>query len=164
MPYSGKQGKKIVTKMKKYDRKTLRENIQTIVIYQIKKLSTNLHVKDKTKFYYQSNLVSYGKYPNQTYTEDYIEESDCRIKDRIIDRNKRDKNSHILKHSREEGHSNVWDKNLKVLGSIYRSAFKRKISEALKQLKQLKPSINVKEKSIQLHFHNATYDATHLRF
>ena len=50
--------------MKKHIKKPLRENIQTIVIYQIKKLPTNLHVKNKTKFYYQSNLVSYGKCPN----------------------------------------------------------------------------------------------------
>ena len=151
--------------MKKHNRKTLRKNIQTIVIYQIKKLSTNLHVKDKTIFYHQSNLVCYGKCPNQTCTEDYIGESDRRIKDRIIDRNKLDKNSYILKHSHEEGHSHVWDKNLKVLGSIYCSAFKRKISEVL-FIKQLKPSFNVKEKSIQLHIYNrlSTYDVTHLRF
>ena len=62
-------------------------------------------------------------------------------------------NSHKLKHSREEGHTHVWDKDVKVLGNNYRSAFKRKISEAL-FIKQLKPSLNVKEKSIRLHLYN----------
>ena len=52
------------------------------------------------QFYHQSSLVYYGKSPNQTCTEDYAEETDCRIKERIIDHNKRGKNSHILKHSK----------------------------------------------------------------
>ena len=58
-------------------------------------------------------------------------ETDRRIKKRIIDHNKRDKNSHILKHSREEAQSHVWDKHFKELGNNYRSALKWKISEAL---------------------------------
>ena len=37
LPYSGKQGKKLTTKMKKYIRKTLSENVQAIVTYQSKK-------------------------------------------------------------------------------------------------------------------------------
>ena len=86
-------------------------------------------------------------------------------KERIIDHNKRDRNSHILKHSREEGHNHVWDKDFKVLDNNFRSAFKRKISEAL-FIKQLKPSLNVKEQSIRLHLYNwlLIYDATQLRF
>ena len=38
------------------------------------------------------------------------------IKERIIDHNKHDKNSHILKHSPEGGHTHTWDKDFKVLG------------------------------------------------
>ena len=109
--------------------------------YQSKMLSTKFNVKDKTEFYHQSNLVYYVKCPNQTFSEDYIGETDRRIKERMIDHNKRDKNSHILKHSREEGHTHVWDKNFKVLGNSYRSSLKRKISEAL-FIKQLKLSLN----------------------
>ena len=126
--------------MKKQIRKTLSENIQTIVTYQRKKLSTKINVKEKTEFYHQSNLVYYGKCPNQhciksvriwnysgphfpafglntpylsifstntdtfhavqTCTEDYIGENDRRIKERIADHNKHDKNYLILKHSR----------------------------------------------------------------
>ena len=80
-----KPGKKLITKMKKHIRKTLPENVQTIVTYQNKKLSTKLNVKDKTEFYHQSNSVYYGKCPNQTCTEDYIGETDCRIKERSND-------------------------------------------------------------------------------
>ena len=55
LPYSGKKGKKLITKMKKYIRKTLPENVQAIVTHQTKKLSTRFNVKDKTEFYHQSN-------------------------------------------------------------------------------------------------------------
>ena len=68
--------------------------------------------------------------------KDYNGETDRSIKERIIDNNKRDKNSHILKHYSEEGHTHVQDKDFKVIGNNYRSVFKRKISEAL-LIKQL---------------------------
>ena len=38
-----------------------------------------------------------------------------RIMERIVDHNKRDKNSHILKHSREESQSHLWDKDYWVI-------------------------------------------------
>ena len=55
--------KKIIKKMKKYIRKTLPENIQAIVTYQSKKLSTKFNFKYKTEFYHQSILVYYGNVP-----------------------------------------------------------------------------------------------------
>ena len=119
LQYSRKQGKKLMTKMKKHIRKTLPENVQVIVTYQSKKLSIKFKFKDKTDLYHESDLFYYGKCPNQTCAEDYIGETDRRIKETIIDHNKRDKNSHILKHSREEGHTHVWEKDFKVLGNNY---------------------------------------------
>ena len=70
-------------------------------------MSTKLNVKDKTEFYHQSNLIYYVKCPDQTSTEEYIGETDRRMKERIIDYHKHDKNSDILKHTREEGHTHV---------------------------------------------------------
>ena len=75
------------------------------------------------------------------------------IEERIMDRNKRDKNSHLLKHSCEKNHQHVWENDFKVLSNNYRSNFKIKIREAL-FIKHLKPSLNVKEKSIQLQLYN----------
>ena len=69
------------------------------------------------------------------------------------DKSQCDKNSHLLKHSREKNHQHVWENDFKVLGNTYCSNFKRKITEAL-FIKQLKPSLNVKEKSIQLQLYN----------
>ena len=68
-------------------------------------MSTKFCVEDKTKFYHQSNLVYFGKYFNQTCIEDYLGVTDLRIKKRIIDHNKRDKNSLVLKQSLEEDHN-----------------------------------------------------------
>ena len=106
--------------MKKHIRKTLPENVQAIVTYQSTKLSIKFKVKDKIEFYHQIDLVYYGKCPNQTCTEDYTGETDRRIKERIIEYNKRDKYSHILKHSREEGQTHIWDKDFKALVNNYR--------------------------------------------
>ena len=52
LPYSGKQGKKLITKLKKYIKKTLPENVQVIVAYQSEKLSTKFNVQDETEFYH----------------------------------------------------------------------------------------------------------------
>ena len=134
-------------------KKTLPENVKTIIIYESGKLSSKFPTKDKAEFQYQNNLVYYRKCPNDQCKEDYVEESDRRIGERIIDHNKREKNSHLLKHSHDAGHNHVWYKDFKVLCTNYRFTFKRKISEAL-FIKQLKLSLNVKEKSIELHLYN----------
>ena len=69
------------------------------------------------------------------------------MKGRIVDHIKRDRNSRILKHYLEEGHSHAWDKDFKVLGNNYCSAFKKKISVTL-FIKHLKTSINPLQPSV----------------
>ena len=140
--------------MKKHLNKSVTTEVKTRVTYQSKKLSeTKFELKDKRRFNHQNNLLYYSKCPNKTCNEDYVGETDRRIEERIVDHNKHDKNSHLLKHSREKNHQHVWENNFKVLDNNYRSNFKRKISEAV-FIKQLKPSLNVKEKSIQLQLCN----------
>ena len=70
-----------------------------------------------------------------------------------MDHNKGDKNSHLLNLFREKKYQHAWENNFKVFGNNYCSTFKKKISEAL-FIKQLKPSLNVKKKSIQLQLYN----------
>ena len=108
--------------MKKHIRKTPPEEVQAIVTCQSKKFATKFNIKDKTEIYHQSSLFYYGKCPNQSCTEDYIGETDHRIKEKITVHNKRDKNSHILKDSRGESYIHVCDKDFKVLANNYRSA------------------------------------------
>ena len=153
LPYNGKQGNKFLSKMKKHLNKSLPTEVKTIVTYQSKKLETKFQLKYKTRFNQQNNLVYYSKCPNKTSNENYVGETDRRIEERIMDNNKRDKNSHLLKHSRERNRQHACENDVKVLGNNYRSNFKREISEAL-FIEQLKPSLNVKEKSIQLQLFN----------
>ena len=70
-------------------------------------------------------------YVNKRSAKSYVGETDRRIERRIMDHNKRDKNSHLLKLSREKNHQHMWENNFKVLGTDYPSNFKMKINEAL---------------------------------
>ena len=65
--------------MKKHLKKTLPENVKTIITYQSKKLSSKFPTKDKTEFQHQNNLVYYSRCPNYQCKEDYVGESDRRI-------------------------------------------------------------------------------------
>ena len=78
----------------------------------------------------------------------HVGETDRRIKECIIDYNKRDKSSHLLKHAHESQHIHVWNDSFKILNGNYKSNRKRKISETL-YIRTLKPTLNVKEKSIR---------------
>ena len=90
--------------MKKHLNKSLPTEVKTTVTYQSKKLGRKFQLKEKIKFHQKNNLVYYSKCPDKTCSEDYVGETDRRIEERIIDLNKYDKNSHLLKHSREENH------------------------------------------------------------
>ena len=153
LPYNGKQSNKLLLKIKKYFNKSLSSEVKTTVMYQSKKLGTKFRLKNKTRFNHQNNLAYYNKCLDKTCNEDHVGETDRRIEERIMDHNKRDKNSHLLQHFCKRNHPHVWENDFKVLGYNYHSNFKRKISEAL-FIMQLKPSLSVKEKSIQLQVYN----------
>ena len=61
----------------------------------------------------------------------HVGETDRRINERIIDHNKRDKRSHLLKHARENRYTHVWKDGFKILNGNYNGIIKRKFSEAL---------------------------------
>ena len=153
LPYAGKQGAQLTSKMKKQLRKILPDDVKTMVTYQSKKLVSKFPVKDKIDFQHQNNVVYYGKCPNPNCKDDHIGETDRRVIERVIDHNKRDKKSHMLKHSRDKLHNHVWEDDFKLLSNNYQSNIKRKISESL-SIRQLKPSLNKQDKSIPLNLYN----------
>ena len=53
-------------------------------------------------------MVYFSCCPNVTCNEIYVGETDSRIKECIIDHNKRGKSSHLLKHTRESQYICVW--------------------------------------------------------
>ena len=139
--------------MKKQLKKVLPDNVKTVVTYQNKKLASKFSMKDKIDFQHQNNVVYYGKCPNPNCKDDYIGETDRRVIERVIDHNKRDKKSHMLKHSRVKLHTHGWEHDFKLLGNIYQSNIKRKISESL-FIRQLKSSPNKQDKSIRFNSYN----------
>ena len=75
--------------------------MKTCITYGDTKLSTQFLVKDRTKFEHKHSIVYFSCCPNKTCNKTYVGETDKRIKERITDHNKRDKSSHLLKHTRE---------------------------------------------------------------
>ena len=80
----------------------LSDNVKTMVTYQSKKLASKFPAKDKIDFQHQNNVVYYEKCLNPNYKDDYIGETDRRVIEGVIDHKKRDKKSHMLKHSRDK--------------------------------------------------------------
>ena len=158
--YSGNQGHNLLFKMKKQLKKTQPEDVNTMISYKNTKLSTKFPVKDKTDFQHKNNVVYHSKCPSEGCHENYIGETNIRIVERIQDHNNRDKNSHLLKHAREKGHTQVWENDFKILGNNYQSNIKRKISESL-FIRQLKPTLNANEKSISLHLFNLFFHSNY---
>ena len=153
VPYSGKQGQQLLSKMKKELKRTLRDNIKITISYKITKLSTKIPAKNKTDFQHRPTVVYYGKCPSEGCKDDYVRETKRCTVERIKEHNGKGNNSHLLKHARKNGHTHVWEKDFQILGNNYQSNFKRKISESLR-IRQLKPTLNVNEKSITLHLFN----------
>ena len=56
-------------------------------------------MNDRPKFKHRHNTVYFSRCPNVTCNETYAGETDRRIKERIMDHNKREKSSHLLKHA-----------------------------------------------------------------
>ena len=77
-----------------------------------------------------------------------------RITEKIKGHNGRDPTSHVLKHSTEKSHKNVSTIDSKIIDkNFHNNKRKRKIAEAL-WIKDLRPTLNTQEKSIQLKLFN----------
>ena len=139
--------------MKKQLKKTLPDDVNTMISYKNTKLSTKFPVKDKTDFQHKNNIVYHSKCPIQGCHENYIGEMNRHIVERVHNHNNRDQNSNLLKHAHEKHHTPVWENDFKILANHHQSNFKHKISESL-YIRQLKPTLNAHEKLIPLHLFN----------
>ena len=125
-------------------------NVQTDIVYTSSKLSCKFKVKDKTPFEEQHDLLYRAVCATNNCTEDYVGETARRIAERAKDHNGRDQHSHLVKHAIENNHLPVVKGDFTILDSGYRNnTRKRKIAEAL-TIKVIKPSLNSKEKSVEL--------------
>ena len=82
LPFSGKQGIQLLSKMKKQLKKRIPSNVKTCITYEGTKLSTQFPVKDRTKFEHRHNIVYFSYCANATCNETYVGETDRRIKER----------------------------------------------------------------------------------
>ena len=57
LPYAGKEGTQLTSKMKTRLKKLLPDNVKTMVTYQREKLASKFPVKDKIDFQHQNNVV-----------------------------------------------------------------------------------------------------------
>ena len=83
----------------------------------------------------------------------YVGQTKRRTLVRTMDQNSKDAKSHVLQHSKKTKHRRVFLPNVKIIGSGYRTNFKRVISEAL-FIKELKPDLNVQKDAYKLKLFN----------
>ena len=91
MPYAGRQGEKIMSKIVK----KMPENVRPKIVYNGTKLSTFFSVKDKVEKEHCSNIVYYYE-SKRDESIAYTGETKCRLGKRIKEHQGRDKNSAIV--------------------------------------------------------------------
>ena len=115
LAYAGKQGTKLTLEMKKQLKKLLPHNVKRKKeTFQKKKLGSKFPVKDKINFQHQNNVVYYEKCPNPNCKDDHLGETDRKLIERVINHNRQDKKSHMLKQSRDKLNSHVWEDDFKL--------------------------------------------------
>ena len=103
--------------------------MQPQITYTGRKLRSLYQTKDQTIFEHKHDVIYYGKFPAQNCVDDYIGEIACRVNERIVDHTARETNSHLLKHSIENGHKPLEALNYKIIGTGYcKNTMKRKLS------------------------------------
>ena len=149
LPYMGGNGEYILNKMRRTFKRLLKNKVELQIVYTGKKLGESFTLKDKTKNRHQHNVVYYAECPNKKCNLRYIGETKRRLEVRVLDHNKRDKKSHLLQHSANSRHKRVWIDDFKIIGSGYKSDFKRRISEAL-FIRKFNPDLNKQKDAYRL--------------
>ena len=69
VPFLGKQGIQLLSKMKRQLKKSIPSHVKTYITYEGTKLSTQFPVKDRTKFEHRPNIVYFSRCHNVTCNE-----------------------------------------------------------------------------------------------
>ena len=113
-------------------------------------------IKEKAIFGHNSWLFYLGICPENNCSDNYLNDSAGRISERIIDHSGRDQNSHLFRNSWIKNHPNTSKTNFKINNSQFRNSHCRLALLALLVLliKQIKPFLNLQEKSYKLKLFN----------
>ena len=132
LPYQGEKGLHLTKPLKRNLKSLLPSTVKSNIDFTGKKLSTCFQIKDQTKFEHTHDIIYLATCPEDNCSENYMEESRCRISKRIIDHNGRDQKSHIFKHSSEKCRLHFHTNSFKIIRNGFKNnSFKRKVSEAL---------------------------------
>ena len=142
LKYAEQKGEQLMSKMQKIVINSFENGVKPKVVYNSAKVSQYFNVKDPVPQKYKSDLVYKCTCPEIDCKESYIGETESCFEERITDHNKRDKKSHIYKHSCQNSHPHVWLDNFQIVGRNYGNGIKRKIGETL-LINELKPSLIV---------------------
>ena len=150
LPYQGDKGCNIIKSMNKCVNKLLPNNTKIEVAFKSTKLSSCFNVKDKIDFEHNHDLIYHAKCPEPTCIDDYVGESARPITERIKDHNGRDHTLQVWNYSIEKSLKNFSIIDFKIIDeNFHKNKRKWKIAEAL-WIKDLRPTLNTQEKSIQL--------------
>ena len=150
IPYKGSRGESLVRRLNNTMNHYMPENVQPRILYNCRKLSSFFSLKDKTKVEHQHGVVYKYSCPDEDCSSTYIGETSRRIRERVIDHQRRDKNSHIMKHAEINDHAAAEIKNFEILSRNNHHYKRRKITEAL-YIKEMKPDLNKQELSHPLY-------------
>ena len=152
LPYAGEKGCSIVRSLEKQFKRSLPNIVKPNIVFIGTKLSSDFNVKDPAPFTVKHDVIYRSVYATKRCNEDYVGESAEKLYERVKDYNGRDHSSHFVKHAGETGDLPVDTANFEVIGSRHRSnARRRRIADAI-LFKKLKPTSNIQEKLVPLHF------------
>ena len=136
--------------MKRYVSKLVPKRTKLEITFTGKKLHSCFSIKDKTSFEHQHVLMYYVNYTEPSCRDNYVGETGPRIIKRIKNHSARDHASHMVKHNTETSHTDVNTANFKITDMDFsNNKRKQKIAVSLR-IKELRPTLNVQEKSIPL--------------
>ena len=144
MPYAGKQGEKIMSKIVR----KMPEKVRPKIVYKGTKLSTFFSVKDKVPKEHCSNLIYYFKRKTDE-SSTYIGETKVRLGKRMKEHQGGDKSSAIVLDFREKSLSLPSPSEFTVLGRNYHNRIKRRIAESL-FIKENKSNLSVQVDACKL--------------
>ena len=154
LPYQGDKSIDLSKSLKRNLNKHLPNYVKTQTTFTCQKLSTQFNIKGKTKFEQKHDVIYFGKCPERNCTNNYLGESARGISEQIIDHGGRDQKSYLFRQCVVNDHLNASYDDFKIIGSCLRNnTFKTKVAEAL-LTKELRPILNVQEKSLVLKLFN----------
>ena len=154
LPYQEDKGSNLIKSMKGYVSKLLPEHTKLEISFKGKKLNSYFSLKDKTRFEHQRDLRHYANCTEPSCSDNYVGESGRMVIERIKDHSSRDHASHMVKHNIETSHTDVNTANFKIIDMNFSNNKKRqKIAESL-WIKDLRPTLDVQEKSVPLKLFN----------